>query len=85
MGKATAFLYQLLGVKEVYAHVMSKSALEVLKAAGIDAQYGKLVEHIINRKGDGICPFEAAVLDIRTADTARTAIREKMKEMNISL
>lgn len=85
VGKATAFLYQLLGVKEVYAHVMSKSALEVLKAAGIDAQYGKLVEHIINRKGDGICPFEAAVLDIRTADTARTAIREKMKEMNISL
>lgn len=85
VGRATAFLYCLLGVKEVYAYVMSKSALEVLEAAGIYAQYGKLVEYIINRKGDGICPFEAAVLDIQTAESARIAIRKKMEELKISL
>lgn len=85
VGRATAFLYSLLGVTEVYAHVMSKAALDVLQKAGIHAKYGELTEYIINRKGDGICPFEEAVLEIETAEAARIAIRNKMVEMNISL
>jgi hypothetical protein len=62
IGKATAFLYVLLGVKAVYASVISEGALDVLTKNGIDTQYGCVVEHIINRAGDGICPFEQAVL-----------------------
>jgi hypothetical protein len=85
VGKATAYLYVLLGVKEVYAHIMSASAAEVLARQGITAAQGKLVENIINRQGTGICPFEAAVLDIHTPEEALTAIREKMLEMNITL
>lgn len=85
VGKATAYLYVLLGVKEVYAHVMSISAAEVLTCHGITASQGKLVENIINRQGTGICPFEEAVLEIRTPAEALTAIRRKMTEMNISL
>ena len=83
IGKATAFLYVLLQVRAVYAHVISRSALAVLRENGIDAEYGTLVENIINRKGDGICPFEATVTQIRTPDAAYTAILEKMQEMNI--
>lgn len=85
VGKATAYLYCLLGVKEVYAHVMSQAAARVLEENGITASQGKLVENIINRQGTGICPFEAAVLDIHTPGDALTAIRAKMQEMNISL
>lgn len=85
VGKATAYLYVLLGVKEVYAHIMSVSAREVLTRQGITAVPGKLVENIINRRGDGICPFEAAVLDIHTPEEALTAIRAKMTQMNITL
>ena len=85
VGKATAYLYVLLGVKEVYAHIMSVSAAEVLARHGITAAQGALVEYIINRQGTGICPFEAAVLDIHTPEEALTVIREKMQEMNISL
>lgn len=85
VGKATAYLYVLLGVKEVYAHIMSASAREVLARHGITAVQGKLVENIINRQGTGICPFEAAVLDIHSPEAALTAIREKMQEMNITL
>lgn len=81
VGRATAFLYVLLGVKEVYARVMSRPAAQVLAAHGIAACPGKLVEGIINRRGDGPCPFEAAVLDIRDADLALTAIRSKMAQM----
>lgn len=83
VGKATAYLYQLLGVERVHAQVMSRSALEVLAAAGIGAEYDRLVPNIINRAGDGICPFEAAVLEVHSPEAARTAIYAKMEEMGI--
>ena len=85
VGRATAYLYLLLGVKEVYAHVMSRAAAEVLEAGHIHHSCGSLVDHIINRQGTGICPFEAAVLHIHDPQAALTAIREKMAQMNITL
>ena len=81
VGKATAFLYVLLGVKSVYAHVISKSAMQVLIENHIATEYGELVENIINRQGDGICPFEAAVLDVTEPVTAYKTIRRKMSEL----
>ena len=83
VGRATAFLYVLLGVSRVYARVMSRAALSVLENAGIEVGYDTLTDNIINRRGDGICPFESAVLDILSADEAYGAILEKMKEMGI--
>lgn len=83
VGRATAFLYALLGVKAVYAQVLSRPALEVLQSHGIQAQYGELVENIINRTGDGICPFEQAVSRIADKGAAYAAIRAKMEEMGI--
>ncbi len=78
VGKATAFLYLLLGVRAVYAGVMSKGALSVLQNAGVEAEYGVLVEHIINRAGDGVCPFEQAVSDISDPTAAYEVIRRKL-------
>lgn len=83
VGRATAYLYVLLGVKNLYAQVVSQPALAVLQANGIEASYGTLVPNIINRKGDGICPFEAAVMEITDPQSAYAAIRQKMQEMNI--
>ncbi len=83
IGKATAFLYVLLGVTSVYAHVISKPALHVLQQHGVHIRYSTLVENIINRKGDGICPFEATVIDINDPQTAYEAILKKMTEMEI--
>lgn len=85
IGRATAYLYVLLGVREVYAQIISEPAAEVLRAKGIHVQYGTLVPNIINRKGDGICPFEAAVMEITEPSLAYEAILSKMKEMNISI
>ena len=51
----------------------------------ISASYGKLVEHIINRKGDGICPFEEAVLEIQDRSQAYEAILQKMEKMGITV
>lgn len=81
VGRATAFLYVLLGVKEVYAKVMSRPAAEVLKAQGISVQAETLVDGIINRKGNGPCPFEAAVMEIQDSQEALEAIRNKLAQM----
>lgn len=83
VGKATAFLYALLGVKAVFARVLSKPALQVLNDHNIKVEYEQLVKSIINRKGDGICPFELAVLNIDNPSDAYKSIRDKMKELGI--
>ena len=85
VGRATAYLYVRLKVKEVYSQIISKPAVDVLRENGIRVTYDKLVPNIINRKGDGICPFEATVMDIFDPDLAYAAIRKKMEEMNITL
>lgn len=85
VGKATAYLYVLLGVKAVYSGVMSRSAAQVLQENGIEVQWDNLVENIINRQGTGICPFEETVLEIHNPAEAYPAIREKMAQMNITL
>lgn len=81
VGRGAAFLYCLLGVKEVHARVMSRPAAEVLRAHGIHAEAEAFVDGIINRKGDGPCPFEAAVMEIHDAREALTAIRNKRQQM----
>ncbi len=84
VGKATAFLYLLIGVKAVYANIISRSALRLLEQNGVYVEHGSVVNNIINRSGDGICPFEAAVLDTNDKAVAYKIIRDKMSEMNIN-
>lgn len=81
VGKATAFLYVLLKIKGVYARVISKRAMQVLKEHGIYVEYDTEVEHIINRAGDGICPFEKAVLEEDNPQKAYEVIVRKIAEI----
>lgn len=81
VGRATAFLYVLLGVRAVYAGVMSIPAKQVLVEHGVAAFCGREVPGIINRRGDGLCPFEEAVLNITDPAQALTVIRKKQFQM----
>lgn len=81
VGRGAAFLYCLLGVREVYARVMSHPAAEVLQSHGISAQAEAFVAGIINRAGTGPCPFEAAVMDIQDPREALNAIRSKRRQL----
>ena len=56
-------LFVLLGVGEIYAAIMSRSAKKILDEYGIKYSCGEEVEYIINRKKDGMCPMEKAVMD----------------------
>ena len=62
VGKAAAMMLARGGAIEVYAEVISRPALEILKARKIICLYGKLVTNILNRDRTGICPMELAVL-----------------------
>lgn len=81
IGKAAAFLYVLLGAHEIYADVISKPALEVLKNHGINIKYEALTEAIKNRDNTGFCPMETAVKNTENPETALLLIREKLKQM----
>lgn len=81
VGKATAYLYCLLGVKEVYARVMSKPAVEVLRRYNIPASYDTLVEGIENRQKTGPCPMEYATRNSTTPAEALAAVREALKHL----
>lgn len=77
VGKGAAVLFIYANIKEVYAKVISKVALDLLKQHHILVTYDKLVNNIINRKGDDLCPMEKAVLDINDIDKAFAILKEK--------
>lgn len=83
VGRATAYLYVLLRIKALYTQVISGPAEAVLQAHGIAVRCDTRVSNIINRKGDGICPFEAAVLEITDPQRAYEAILQKMQDLHI--
>ena len=82
VGKGAAFLYALLEAKELFSRIISENALKILELYEISVTYGTLVPYIINRRGDGMCPMEKAVLNIDSPSVALSAIREKYEELN---
>ena len=82
VGKAAAFLYVLLGVRGVYADVISDGAVRVLTAHGIEYCYGKKTPGILRRDGKGMCPMETAVGQTDDPNEALAAIRAKLAELS---
>lgn len=78
VGKAAALLFALAGAREIYAPVMSGSALPVLRQNGIAFSCDTLTPSIENRAGTGPCPMEKAVAEIDDPAQAFTAIKTAM-------
>ncbi len=78
VGRATAFLYCLLGVTAVHAQVLSKPALQVLENARIAITWDALVDGIRNRENTGPCPMEYATRNSQTPVEALAAIRQTL-------
>ncbi len=83
VGKGAAFMYLLLGMRRVYAAVISRPALALLLNNGVTVDYDTLAENIRNRQGDGLCPFEAAVLEVSDKTQAYAIIQRTMKQLGI--
>ena len=78
VGRATAFLYCLLGVTTLHAQVLSKPALQVLQENNICVTWDTLVDGIRNRDNTGPCPMEQATRDVQTPQQALEAIRQTL-------
>jgi len=76
VGKAAALIYAYMGVKELYAQVIGRQAVDVCAKYGIPVTYGIIAPKIINRKGDGVCPMEQATAQISDPPAA---FKEKIK------
>lgn len=81
VGKAAALLYVLMGVKGVFAEVLSESGLAVLKKHEIYTEYATLTQNIKRRDGNGLCPMEETVLLIDEPFAAYVALQKKVEEL----
>ncbi len=81
VGKAAAFLYILLGVKKVHALVLSESAEAVFLRYGVPYSFEEKVPAIRNRKGDGFCPMEQAVLRMGEPKKAYEKICQTLQKL----
>lgn len=82
VGKGASMLFVIAKVKEVYAKVISKIALEYLKLNNIKVSYKTLVDYIENRDATGMCPIESVVKDITDIDEGYKLIKSKLIELN---
>ena len=58
VGRAAAYLYVYGDAQYVYADVMSKPAIEILKQHNVKYEAKKVVAEIQNKDKTGLCPFE---------------------------
>ncbi|MBO5006382.1 MAG: DUF1893 domain-containing protein, partial [Clostridia bacterium] len=82
VGKAAAFLYLFLGVKNLHALVISEHALSLLLGNGVAVSYDTLVPMIRNRTDTGFCPMEQATMNCSSPEEALAAIKETLKKLN---
>ena len=82
VGKATAFLYCLLGVSHIYTPVISESALAVLNRYQIPVEYDLCVPAIFNHRKNGFCPMETATAQIDCPEEALIAIRKTLENLH---
>lgn len=79
VGKGAAALMVLGGIREVFADVISRPALELLRHYDIKTDFTLEVPNIVNRTRSGICPVEQLCSDCTTAEECLTRIDEFVK------
>ncbi len=82
VGKGAAVFFSALGVKEVYAVVMSRDAQEILEKNGISFFCSETADCILNRQKTGLCPIEKAVGEERNLQKALARIQSKVLELS---
>lgn len=80
VGKAAAFLYAKLGVKEVYAPVMSDAGIYTLARHGIYPVCEKSVSNILNQDRTDICPIEKLISNVYDTEQAVSVLIDRLFE-----
>ncbi|MCL2383722.1 MAG: DUF1893 domain-containing protein [Oscillospiraceae bacterium] len=80
IGKAAALIAVDGRITSVYANMMSKSALELLKKNNIQVEYNILVNNILNRDKTDICFIEKAVMHCEDIEQGISNIINTLKQ-----
>ncbi len=83
IGKGAAALMILGGVKEVYAEVISLSALMLLRDNGVETDFKNVVPFIWNRNRTDWCPLERICYEKDSPEEILPLIKEFMEKMQI--
>jgi hypothetical protein len=78
LGKASALLCRYAKAKGVYSPQGTKTGIALLIMGGIPCQVDELIPQIMNRSGDGPCPFEKMLKDIDSPEEAYKILKEKV-------
>ena len=81
VGKGAAALMILGGIDSLYTDTISEAALELLDHYGIEVSFDKLVPHIINRAGTGVCPVESLCKECNTAEECLPLIKNFIEQL----
>ncbi len=61
IGKGAATLMIACGVKYAITEAISQEAIDMLRGAGVEVQYHKVLDYIPNRDNTGECPIECSL------------------------
>lgn len=84
VGKAAALIISYFQAREVYTHLISRSATKVLDKNRIAFYFERLTDEIKSRNGLGICPFESAVKEIDEPKVGYEKLRKLLREKIVS-
>lgn len=82
IGKGAATLLALGNVCEIITDVISTPALSMLKDRGISVSCRTVVQNIVNRQKDGICPVEQLCMKCITPEECMPLIEHFMSDKN---
>ena len=82
IGRAAAFIDIAMGIREVYAEVMSESAKTLLENNHVVVNADTIVPEILNKDKTDLCPLEKAVEGIENAADALMPIELALIRMN---
>ncbi len=81
VGKGAAALMILGGIDSLYTDTISVTAQELLDRYKVEVKYNKLVPHIINRAGTGVCLVESLCKECNTAEECLPLIKNFIEQL----
>ena len=82
VGKGAAAMMVVGGVKQVRTGIISRPALQMLLAHGVEVQYEEEVDGIVNRSRTDFCPVEKLCASAPTAEACLPLIEEFIRSNN---
>lgn len=81
MGKGAVLLALLCKATVIDTPIISKEAHKLAIKYQLSIEYGKEVDYIINRSGDGQCPIEACLLGIDDIEEGYEMIKTTLSKL----